>query len=179
MTKISKVARAVGALFALAVPLAAAAGEIPEAVKIACSGDYEKHCHMHEPLSEGARECMAGVFERLSEPCVSAILDSDLVGGETAGAEHTHAIDTAAAPSSPAAARTARAERSPKRSAKRKAKLAAKRAAKRTAKKRASKQRRRLARNRSYRAKRVARHIRRGTRIARSHVSRALARAFR
>lgn len=62
-----------------ATATAAAAGEVPQAVKDACKDDYEKHCKKHEPESAAARECMAGAFEKLSDPCVTAILDSPLV----------------------------------------------------------------------------------------------------
>ena len=70
---------------------AAAAGEVPQAVKDACKDDFEKHCKKHEPESAAARDCMAGAFEKLSDPCVAAILDSPLaehatrIGGERAG----------------------------------------------------------------------------------------------
>lgn len=56
-----------------------AAVEVPQAVKDACKDDYEKHCSKHEPESTAARDCMAGAFEKLSDPCVTAILDSPLV----------------------------------------------------------------------------------------------------
>ncbi len=58
---------------------AAAAGEIPQAVMDACKDDYEKHCIAHAPEGAAARDCMAHAFEKLSDPCVTAILDSPLV----------------------------------------------------------------------------------------------------
>ena len=55
------------------------ADDIPQAVKDAFKGDYEKHCSAHEPGSSAAKECMAESFGKLSDGCVTAILDSPLV----------------------------------------------------------------------------------------------------
>jgi len=84
------------------VPAVAVAGDIPDAVKIACSNDYQKHCIKHEPGSDAGRECMADVFEKLSETCVAAVMNSDLVGEEPnrATAESTVA-ETATPPVRP------------------------------------------------------------------------------
>lgn len=56
----------------------AAADDVPQAVKDACKGDYEKNCSMHAPGTPAVRECMARAFEKLSDGCVTAILDSSL-----------------------------------------------------------------------------------------------------
>lgn len=62
----------------------AGADDIPQAVKDACQADYEKHCSAHDPGSEAVRVCMAGIFEQLSDPCVTAIIDSPLADQEGA-----------------------------------------------------------------------------------------------
>lgn len=54
------------------------ASAISQAVKDACRGDYLTHCSQHEVGSEALRDCMADAFDKLSEPCVAAILDSEL-----------------------------------------------------------------------------------------------------
>jgi hypothetical protein len=69
-------------LILVMAPAAGVAGDIPKAVKVACSNDYQKHCIKHVPGSDAGRECMADVFEKLSETCVAAIMNSDLVGEE-------------------------------------------------------------------------------------------------
>jgi hypothetical protein len=56
-----------------------AADPVPEAVRNACQADYEQHCNSHPPESDAVRECMTNAFEKLSGPCVDAILSSDLV----------------------------------------------------------------------------------------------------
>jgi hypothetical protein len=62
--------------------MVAAADDVPQAVKDACKDDYEKHCSAHKAESAEARGCMAHAFEKLSDPCVTAILDSPLVEQE-------------------------------------------------------------------------------------------------
>ena len=57
---------------------AQANADVPQAVKDACQGDYEKFCSQHVPESDEVRVCMAESFGKLSEPCVTAILDSPL-----------------------------------------------------------------------------------------------------
>jgi hypothetical protein len=54
------------------------ASAVSQAVKDACRGDYLTHCSQHEVGSEALRDCMADAFDKLSEPCVAAILDSEL-----------------------------------------------------------------------------------------------------
>lgn len=71
------------AAFVLAFSPAAAEDQIPQAVKDACRGDYEKNCAMHKPASVEARDCMADAFEKLSDGCVSAIIDSNLADEPT------------------------------------------------------------------------------------------------
>jgi hypothetical protein len=67
----------IGALLLWAgLPQEAAA--ISQAVKDACRGDYLTHCSQHEVGSAALRDCMADAFDKLSEPCVAAILDSEL-----------------------------------------------------------------------------------------------------
>lgn len=53
------------------------ASAVSQAVKDACRGDYQRHCSQHEVGSEALRDCMADAFDKLSEPCVAAILDSE------------------------------------------------------------------------------------------------------
>lgn len=67
----------------------AAASQIPQAVRDACKDDYEKHCAKHEPESDAGRDCMAQAFQKLSDGCVTAILDSPLVDEQKAAAEET------------------------------------------------------------------------------------------
>ena len=63
----------------LCVPgTAAIADDVPQTVKDACRDDYEKHCGAHQPESNEVRDCMAAAFEKLSDTCVGAILDSNL-----------------------------------------------------------------------------------------------------
>jgi hypothetical protein len=52
--------------------------DVPQAVKDACQGDYDKYCSKHGDDRQAVRDCMAHAFENLSEPCVTAILDSPL-----------------------------------------------------------------------------------------------------
>ncbi len=54
------------------------ASAVSQAVKDACRGDYQTYCSQHEVGSEALRDCMADAFDKLSEPCVAAILDSEL-----------------------------------------------------------------------------------------------------
>lgn len=166
MLRVFATGRVLATGFVLAAAFSAAeAGEVPQAVKDACSGDYQQHCKMHKPESDGARDCMAGVFDKLSDPCVTAILNSDLVEEQARTAEQK-----ASAPEKPQrvadsvkagrkAAKLRRAERRPKRYAQAK--------------------RRRVA-NRKHEAGsgKVARYINRGTRIANFYVSKAFAKAF-
>src|SRR5262245_58814151 len=53
------------------------ASAVSQAVKDACRGDYQKYCSQHEVGSEALRGCMSDAFDKLSEPCVAAILDSE------------------------------------------------------------------------------------------------------
>lgn len=152
-------------LGAIMVPAAAAAQEIPQAVKDACSGDYQKHCLMHDPGTDGARECMAGVFGQLSDPCVSAILSSDLVDDPGAGEQHREQVAATAAPRRDASKAQQQANGQKK--------------LKKRKKQRAQAHRRRVAKRRVRGPKRIGQYIRRGTRIANRYVSRALAKAFR
>ena len=151
------------------VPAVAVAGDIPDAVKAACSNDYQKHCIKHEPGSDAGRECMADVFEKLSETCVAAIMNSDLVGEEPNRAPAESTVAEMATPpvpvrrvaTSPATGRARRANTSRSR-------VGARRTASRSA------------RRRTYASRqgRISRRIARGLRIADRHVSRALARVF-
>lgn len=145
---------AVGLSLVAAAPAMAAEGDIPEAVRNACRDDYIRHCKAHEPGSGAGRNCMADAFERLSEPCISAILDSDLVS------------DAAAEPSKPPERAVAAAD--PSRT---------------TSKAHTAKHSKRYAARRSYAHKgkisRVANRIERGLKIADRAVSRAFRRAFR
>lgn len=141
----------------LAISRAAFAGEIPQAVKDACSDDYKQHCSAHVPESDGARDCMADVFAKLSDGCVGAILDSHLADEQAAPVE-TKTIDAAAARPARKHA-TTRKTRRHKRIAN-------------SHRKRAAPQRR------VTRGQRFVRHVKRRVRIARARVRRALARVF-
>lgn len=151
---------------------AAAAGEVPQAVKDACKDDYETHCSAHAPESATARDCMAHAFEHLSDPCVTAILDSPLVEQEQQRVANARESDaTAASP--------ARKVRSAKPVITRAAK--AKRAA--PEKYAGTKNKRHVAQRASAKPRSVAGHIRRGTGIASRYVAKytrfAFAKAFR
>jgi hypothetical protein len=51
------------------------------AVKIACRDDYFAHCSMHAVGSPGLRKCMRDVGPRLSQGCISALVDAGEVKG--------------------------------------------------------------------------------------------------
>jgi hypothetical protein len=53
------------------------ASAVSQAVKDACRGDYQAYCSQHDVGSQALRDCMADAFDKLSEPCVAAILDSE------------------------------------------------------------------------------------------------------
>lgn len=141
-----------------------AAGDIPQAVKDACSDDYQQHCSTHQPESGAARDCMADAFGKLSDKCVTAILNSDLVEEQN---EPQKQIAGVAGVGETDKARPVR-------------KVTKARKAKRIKKRHPRAHRRNVAhRNHTSRRKRIARRINRAGRIARSYVSRALAKAFR
>jgi hypothetical protein len=156
-------------------PAAGVAGDIPEAVKVACSNDYQKYCIKHQPGSDAGRECMADVFERLSETCVAAIMNSDLVGEEPEPAAAESTVAETAIPPTPTPVRrvatygTTRKTRTTRRSATSRSRVSARRTASR-----ASRSRRYASRRR-----RVVGHVLRHKRLAGRYVARALARAFR
>jgi len=52
----------------------AGAGAVSQDVKSACKGDYFRHCANHEVGSESLRQCMRGVGENLSTPCLVALV---------------------------------------------------------------------------------------------------------
>ncbi len=70
--------------------------DVPQSVKDACQGDYEKYCSQHAPESDEVRVCMAGAFEKLSETCVTAILDSPLADEAANQVEAARAAETEA-----------------------------------------------------------------------------------
>ncbi|MEO1280529.1 MAG: hypothetical protein AAFV69_02215 [Pseudomonadota bacterium] len=157
-------------LAVFAGPTIATAGDVPQAVKNACRGDFIRHCITHEPGTSGARDCMAGVFHKLSNPCTSAILNSDLVNDEAASAEPKTNV--------------ARSTKSAKSKRQRKSASARKtnqiRSAKRYKPKKAGTKKRRVAKQgRKARMRKFARHIKRGTRIAGRKIARAFKKAFR
>lgn len=139
-------------------PSTAAAADVPQAVKDACSDDFQKHCKAHKPDSDAARGCMADVFSHLSDPCVSAILNSDLVDEQAATAkQETRLVETASPERNDNKVHKANRHKHGARST-----------------------RRRVARHGAQTApKRIARYIKRGTRIANSYISKAFAKAFR
>ncbi len=169
----------------LAGPGSAVAGDIPQAVKVACESDYLKHCKTHQPGSDAGRDCMADVFTQLSDPCFSAILDSDLVGEQEAEPAKPEAdVATAASPIQAASvAKPSRTKSKQRRAKSRKAKRRGKRytrAHKRKQKRYARKHRRQVKYSRrKSRPRRIARYIKRGTRKAKFYVSRAFRKAFR
>ena len=149
---------------------AAAAGEVPQAVKDACKDDYETHCSAHAPESATARDCMAHAFEHLSDPCVTAILDSPLVEQEqqrvanARSSEETEATTHGIRSAKPAT-RTAKAKRAaPEKYA-------------------GTKNKRHVAQRASAKPRSVTAHVRRGTGIASRYVAKytrlAFAKAFR
>ena len=144
----------------------ASAGQVPQAVKDACAGDYEKHCKKHDPESTAAHDCMAHAFEKLSDPCVTAILDSPLV--EEAQQQVANARESEA-PKATAAKRKAHKANAATRTAK--------------AKHAAVKSKRHVAHRHNAPRRNVASHIRRGTGIASRYVAKytrfAFAKAFR
>ena len=160
-------------LMLVMAPAAGVAGDIPQAVKIACSNDYHKHCIKHVPGSDAGRECMADVFEKLSETCVAAIMNSDLVGEEPDREVAEIAVAETVTPPVPgrrvATYGTTRKTRTTSGVATSRSRVGARRTASRSA------------RRRTYAARqgRISHRIARGLRIADRHVSRALARAFR
>jgi hypothetical protein len=66
----------VGALLLWAA-LPQEASAVSQAVKDACRADYLQYCSQHEVGSQTLRDCMSDAFDKLSEPCVAAILDSE------------------------------------------------------------------------------------------------------
>jgi hypothetical protein len=57
---------------------AQAGSPVSQAVKDACRGDYKAYCSQHEVGSQALRDCMSDAFDKLSEPCVSAIMDAEM-----------------------------------------------------------------------------------------------------
>ena len=173
----------IGAAVLLALSFSVVAGEVPQAVKDACKGDYETHCSAHEPEGQAAHDCMASVFEKLSDPCVTAILDSPLVEQEqqrladaqaSKTTEPVHKVRTADAKSSKRVGPAKRVEP---------AKRVANAKHARHTKYAAVKSNRHTAQRVSAPRRSVAGHIRRGTHIARHYVAKytrfAFAKAFR
>jgi len=155
------------AIFAvlMTAPMVANAGEIPQAVKNACSADYKKLCMKHEPGSNAGRDCMADAFDRLSDPCVNAILNSDLVGEDPVAAQPDRKLAGNAKPALKAGKST---------------KSRKVRTAKRTRGQRANNKRRYTSQASSgWRSGRVSRKIKRGLRKADRAVARAFSRVFR
>ena len=72
---------ALGALLFCAVS-GQEASAVSQAVKDACRGDYHAHCSQHAVESKELRDCMAEAFDKLSEPCVSAIMDAEMQKAE-------------------------------------------------------------------------------------------------
>lgn len=188
--------RLVLCLAVIMAPALAVAGEVPEAVRLACSNDYQKHCIKHQPGSEAGRECMADVFEKLSDGCVNAIMSSNLVddGPEPAAEDKSQVAETAAP-----ATKTRQAAKKTRRTSNRTRRVAKSRKKRRVRTARNTRNYRvrsrrndaRKFRRRGYASRksrrtryasgggRIGRRISRGLRIADRHVSRALARAFR
>lgn len=179
-----------------ATTTAAAAGEVPQAVKDACKDDYEKLCSAHEPESAAARDCMAGAFEKLSDPCVTAILDSPLVEQEQQRLANAPASDQngAEGPKSEAAKSKTHSAHVARKATDHKAaaqKESAAKPATRTAKAThavtskyvAHHSKRHFAQRANGPSRSVATHIRRGTGIANYYVAKytrfAFAKAFR
>jgi hypothetical protein len=68
------------------------AGAVSEAVKEACRADYHAYCAAHEVGSDALRDCMIGVFDKLSPACVSAIMDSEAPTREATARKHSKHI---------------------------------------------------------------------------------------
>ena len=160
----------------------ASAGQVPQAVKDACAGDYEKHCKKHDPESTAAHDCMAHAFETLSDPCVTAILDSPLV--EEAQQQVANARESEA-PKATAAKRKAHKANAATRTAKAKHAAGSQNSAGKysVSQSSASKTTRRFAQRQKGPRRSVTAHIRRGTGIASRYVAKytrfAFAKAFR
>lgn len=184
---------AAGALLALSsvIPAGTAqAGEIPQAVKDACAGDYKKHCSKHAPDSSDARNCMAQAFSDLSDGCVSAILDSDLPDEQTAEAKSaTDGKGHGGAPVGPGDVGAKSKDVAGKSDVAAAKVSARKSASKRVAQRRHGQHRRyadnarhsratRSAHVRGHGTTKVARYINRGTRIANFYVAKYTQRAF-
>lgn len=196
-------------MFALAVPAAAGDAvtpvkdDVPQAVKDACKGDYERLCKMHDPDSDAARNCMAAAFRELSDPCVTAILDSPLADPDkaqevaahmqqeqdAASAADTPPVTPASTPktksgSSVKVAHAVHAERAPRVAARASASRHQARVARADRPERVtrSKAERHYAQSRSGKPRTVAGYINRGTSIANFYVSKytriAFAKAF-
>lgn len=152
------------AAFTALMTISAEADEIPQAVKAACEGDYKANCAAHIPGTDEARACMATAFEKLSDPCVEAILNSSLVDEQQRKAiADANAREPEAVPAK--RKRTADNARPP--SKKRYAAVAKPR------------KQRLAAQHRTHRPNTVTGYIKRGTSIANFYTSRALARIFR
>lgn len=65
--------------------LASNASALSLGVKLACAGDYYKHCSAHSPGSKEVRQCMRSVGSGLSKSCVNALVNA----GEVSAAEVT------------------------------------------------------------------------------------------
>lgn len=164
--------------------------EIPQVVKDACKNDYDRNCSAHVPGTPAARECMVRAFEKLSDGCVAAILDSTLA--ETAvqdvakaqNAAHAASADAHTDESKPKA--HVAAESQTIAIAKHEVRTAQARPAKRIAKGPRDKHERTYvtfaARHRAPARRSVAGYVRRGTGIADYYVSKytrfALAKVF-
>ncbi|MEL7048287.1 MAG: hypothetical protein AAFO75_04865 [Pseudomonadota bacterium] len=164
-------------LAVFAGPTTAIAGDVPQAVKTACRSDFIRHCIVHEPGTSSARDCMAGVFHKLSPRCSSAILSSNLVNDSSKAAKPKEQVAKTTKTSKPNA--KTKSARASKTKTKTKNKTKTIRSAKRhkpTVRK--SKQRTARSKLRS-RSKKVTRYINRGTKIANRYIARAFKKAFR
>lgn len=73
------VAIAAAAVVAGAASPASAKREVPDTVKVACSGDYKKFCGKYTVGSTKLDRCMRSNGKRLSNVCVRALVDHGMV----------------------------------------------------------------------------------------------------
>lgn len=68
-----------GAVAVTALAPAVAARSVPDAVKVACSGDYKRFCQNYQVGTSKLDACMRSNGKRLSEVCVRALVDHKMV----------------------------------------------------------------------------------------------------
>lgn len=67
------------AAFGMAASDAIAKRNVPDAVKVACSGDYKRFCQRYKVGTSKLDQCMRANGKRLSNVCVRALVDNGMV----------------------------------------------------------------------------------------------------